>query len=277
MQTINFKPIKINNTDVQTVEDYILVKNFSDQNKLIETGLKALLKDAIKYQCKKDVELEIDLKFSNSQIVVEARFEVEGDLDLAQGEEGCFDAVQLLHNYLFDAQEKVFRPLEQQQFDKIKDAIALNLFPCNLKKLNEKVTAALDVLEVIGVLNYDDKEIEQHLIVDFDYKQKHGPGKEIKKLQAQILSIDINRKNQFSFRPLDSKTTYKMQTDMVTIQYMIKWFSEHFPHDFYAELEFKCDNHLKADYYNCELIKITLELLNEGKQMGINYSSSEKD
>ena len=267
MRTINFKPITINNTDVQTVEGGVLVKNFTDQNKLIDTGLKSLLKDALKYKCKQDAEFEMDLKFSNSQIIVEARFEVEGELDLSPDEGDSFDAVELLHNYLYDAQELVFRPIEEKQYDNVKETIAGRVFPSNLKKINEKFTAAIDVLDVIGVMKFEGKEIVPHLIVDFDYKQKNGIDKQSTTLDAEILSIDVKKKNQFRFKPLGSLTTYKMQTDMATIHSMLKWIDEHFNLEFFARLTFNYETHLKDTYTDCELIDICLELTDEGKQL----------
>lgn len=257
MHTFHLKPLVIKNKNCIKTSVGTLVDNGINELDAVVTCFKELLPDAINYRCgyKDKISLNTEVEIVDGEIIVKVNFDVLEELD--EDAESFFEIPELLNHFLYSIQEEIFVPFEQGRYNDVHINLKQHSFGKNIKKIVAQVDASKDVLDAAGVLDFDDKKINLESFVEIEYGVDGGEAKLTTSASVDILTIDVMKKNAFTFQVFNSKEKLTMSAAPEDIVEISKWVVKDRP--FFAIVEFEYLTHLKFQYCKCNLIKMTLQ------------------
>lgn len=256
MHTFHLKPLVIKNKNCIKTKVGTLVDNGINELDAVVTCFKELLPEAINYRCgtKDKISLNTEVELVDGEIIVKASFDVLEKL--GDDAEDFFEIPELLNHFLHSIQEEIFVPFEQGRYNDVHINLKKHAFGKNIKKIVSQVAASKDVLDAAGVLQVDDKDITLEKFVVIEYGVDNGEGKLTRTASVDIFTVDVNKKNAFTFQVFNTKEKLTMSAGPKDIIEISKWTIKDKP--FYANVEFEYLTHLKYSYCKCNLIKMTL-------------------
>ena len=256
MHTFHLNPLVIGNEHCIKTKIGTLVDNGIEELDAVVTCFKELLPEAINYRCgtKNKISLKTEVELVDREIIIKASFDVMEELD--DDVKDFFEIPELLNYFLYSIQEEIFVPLEQGSFNDVHVGLKTHAFGDEIKKIAKQVAASKDVLEAAGVLNVQGKELILEKFVEIDYSVDEGESKLITTASVDIFTVDVHKKNSFTFQVFGTKEKLTMSAAPEDILEIAKWIIEDKP--FYAQVEFEYLTHLKLTYCQCNLISMTL-------------------
>ena len=256
MHTLQLPHLVIENKNCVKTNIGTLVYNAVEEFDAVVVSFKNLLPEAINYRCgtKDKVNLETKIEITEGEIIFKPELQVPGELD--EDAKDFFEIPELLNHFLYSIQEEIFVPFDEGRFDDVYIGLKTHAFGNDIKKIASQVAASKDLLEAAGVLSIKGKEIILEKFVDIGYSVDNGESKLTTIASVDIFTVDVNKKNAFTFQVFNTREKLTMSAGPEDIIEIAKWIIEDKP--FYANVEFEYLTHLKSTYCKCNLISMTL-------------------